>query len=288
MSSSKPIKKILQLILKNFRILYKTFVFAFISLTFLGVAFCGGVLCFWRPHLCRPFWYRLVPIFAHPLLFFLGIKVKINEEEYLKTEGEKTLRKKNFYVICNHLGYIDILVLFKLMPSLFITSFEVKSLFFLGSLANLGGSFFVNRRNPHHMVKDLEDLRQTLKAGYNVVLFPEATSHNGERLLPFKSSLLRAIEKSGVSFLPLCINYRFLDGEPFQLKNRDKVCWYGDMTFLPSIVRLFSLSRLEVEIKILRPISPFCEEKGEYDDRKVMAEKLYKAIECHFIPASSK
>ena len=261
-----------------FRIFYKTCVLLFISLTFLITAFCGGVLCLWRPYLCRPYWYWLLPLFARPLLFLLGVRVKIDQQKAFNKKN------KNFYIVSNHLGYLDILVILQWAPSLFITSFEAKSLFFLGELATLGGSLFVDRRNHQNMIKDLENTRQVLKRGYNITLFPEATSHNGEKLLPFKSSLLQAIEKSNVSFLPLCINYRSLDGESFQLKNRDKICWYGDMSFLPSIIRLFSFSRCHVELKVLEPISPFHDEKDEYQDRKALAKNLHKVIEQHFIP----
>ena len=272
--------------MKYFRIFYKFIVFLSISLTFILFAFCGAIFCLGRSHLCRRYWYWLVPVFSHPLLFLIGVRVNIQKEEYLKAQKkENTNKRKNFYVICNHLGYLDILVVLRFIPSLFITSFETKSIFFLGSLATFGGSLFVNRLHPHHMIKDLEKTRQILKKGYNVTLFPEATSYNGEKLLPFKASLLKAIEKSDVFFLPLCINYCSLGGKPFQLKNRDAVCWYGDMSFLPSIFRLFSLSRVEVDLKILEPISPFQEQGGEvYQDRKAMAEKLYKSIEQHFNP----
>ena len=277
----------LRLPLKYFRIFYKFVFFLFFSLTFLVFAVCGALLCLGRLVLCRRYWYWLVPVFSRPLLFLLGVRVRINGEAYLKAALKSKEGRKNFYIISNHLGYLDILVILQFTPSLFITSFETKSIFFLGSLATFGGSLFINRLHPHNMLADLKQTCQILKKGYNVTLFPEGTSHNGEKILPFKSSLLKAIEKSDVSFLPLCINYNSLGGRPFLLENRDAVCWYGDMTFLPSIVQLFSLSRLEVELKVLEPISPLQGESKSYQDRKIMAKRLHKSIERHFKPVLS-
>ena len=82
--------------------------------------------------------------FARLGLRVLGIRVSSRREK------RKGLRKRrtNYLIISNHLTYVDILVVASLMPSVFITSVELKQTFPLGLFAWLGGCLFVERRSP--------------------------------------------------------------------------------------------------------------------------------------------
>lgn len=125
---------------------------------------------------------------AHYLgLRILGLKVDIHG-----AYDPEVFKKKNYLVLCNHLSYTDVIAISSVFPSVFVTSVEVRDSAFVGMMSNLGGSVFVERRNREHIEKEIAEITRALKEGLNVVIFPEATSSNGETVLPFKRSLLKA------------------------------------------------------------------------------------------------
>ncbi len=103
----------------------------------------------------------------------------------------------------------------------------------LGLLTELGGCIFVERRSRTKILDDLKSIVRPLQRGFKVVLYPEATSTNGEQVLPFKKALMMAAARAGVPIQPVVINFPEINGEPFSLKTRDYVCWYERHFILP-------------------------------------------------------
>ena len=78
-------------------------------------------------------------------------------------------------LVGNHMGFVDIFVISSLMPNLFVTSQEMHEIPVIGLITEFAGCVYVDRRNRTNIVKELEDMVQYLRAGFRVVLFPEAT-----------------------------------------------------------------------------------------------------------------
>jgi lyso-ornithine lipid O-acyltransferase len=183
------------------------------------------------------------------------------------------MKERNFLLVCNHLSYIDILVTSSVQPAVFVTSVDMGQTPFLGPLAEMGGSIFVERRHRGRIGRDLGVMADTLRAGHHVMLYPEGTSSNGERMLPFKKSLLMSAVEAEVDILPMCIKYTEVDGEPFGPHNADRVCWYGDMSFAPHFLGLMNTKKVKAELHFLEPI-PVTKESSRHE----LAEKAYQAI----------
>jgi 1-acyl-sn-glycerol-3-phosphate acyltransferase len=179
--------------------------------------------------------------------------------------------------IGNHLGFLDILCIGGSRPLLFVTSQEMRETPFLGLLTEMAGCIYVERRSRKSIHDELKNLIEALKAGHNVCLFPEATSHNGERVLPFKRTLMTAAAHAGVLIYPYTLNFIEIDGEPFSLKNRDLVCWYGDMSFLNAMISALSIGKLKVRIKY----HPAFDYKPDMD-RAEVADHLHDTISNDF------
>nr|HPI40738.1 lysophospholipid acyltransferase family protein [Pseudobdellovibrionaceae bacterium] len=146
-----------------------------------------------------------------------------------------------FLYVSNHIGFLDVLVSNSLFPMFFVTSLEMRETPFLGLLTDFGGCLYVDRKNRSNIHKELEEMIYFLKSGYQVVLYPEATSSNAEQILPFKRTLLSSAAIAEVPIQPVVFNVIKVNGEPFSLKWRDHVCWYGEMPFMTSVLRIFSL-----------------------------------------------
>ncbi len=164
------------------------------------------------------------------------------------------MREKRFLLVGNHMSYLDIFILSSIQPCVFVTSVDMGETFFLGDIAELGGSIFIERRTRTKIERDIGVITETLNAGHHVVIYPEGTSTNGEKVWPFKKSLLMSAVRAGVDVMPVVLKYTEIDGEPFNETNRDKVCWYGDMAFFSHFLGLMKLRKVQAELHFLDPI----------------------------------
>jgi 1-acyl-sn-glycerol-3-phosphate acyltransferase len=85
-----------------------------------------------------------------------------------------------------------------------------------------------------------------LRAGGDLVVFPEGTSSDGAVVLPFRSAHFAPLEAMAArgeapTLAPVAIAYS--DG-----LERIDVGWYGDMSFLPHLWRLMKRSRTQCRI----------------------------------------
>jgi len=158
---------------------------------------------------------------------------------------------KGRLIICNHLSYVDVLVLFAQYPSLFVTSVEIQETPFLGTLCKLGGCFFVERRKskrgPGQIQDEISSMKSQLEKGRNVFLFPEGTSSDGTGVLPFKSSFFQAAIDCNSPIRPLCIKYDKIEA----------VAWYGDMGFISHLYKLCrepGINAVVAELDELEPL----------------------------------
>jgi len=202
------------------------------------------------------------------LLKLFRIKVSITNPENLSC-----LKQKNHLIVSNHVSYTDILVLAFCHPFIFITSTEMAASPFLGDITRIGGSLFTNRKKHTSLPKEIENFAAALSAGFNLVLFPEGTSTNGETIREFRKSLFQTSIIAQKPILPICIRYKTLDGKPIQTQvQRDIICWYGEMTFVPHFFKLISHSA-EAEVTILKPI-PYDPDKN----RAQLCETLHAQL----------
>ncbi len=159
-----------------------------------------------------------------------------------------------YFMVCNHMSYLDILILSTVRPAVFVTSVEMEKTFFLGDMAKMGGSFFVDRINRRKMKNEVTALKNLLTEGFDVFLFPEGTSTNGMEILPFKKSLFRVPKETDFPILPICLKYKSINSEPFSNENCDKVCWHGDMSFASHFLQMMKIKEIVVELEYLEPL----------------------------------
>jgi 1-acyl-sn-glycerol-3-phosphate acyltransferase len=176
-------------------------------------------------------------------------------------------------IVANHLTYVDILIIASAVPSVFVTSVELKRTFLLGALARSAGSLFVERRNPARLKREIETVSRVLAQGLNVVLFPEGTTSNGEGVRPFKASLFDAAIQSNADVLPVCLRYRTVNGEAVTVRNRDRIFYYGGVSFFHHVPRLLSLAFVEADLVFLRPLTA-----NAHPSRKDLADCAQRVI----------
>lgn len=196
----------------------------------------------------RLFRIKNCSFFCRIMLALLGVHLHVKHPERLQKKSSGLL------IVSNHVSYVDVLVISALVPSVFITSVELGSTLFLGVLARLGGSLFVERRRAFGLKKEISMIVRVLGEGIPVTLFPEGTTSNGERVQPFKNSLFDAAVSTQSDILPICLKYTQMNRGPITSANRDAVFYYGDTPFFHHVPRLLSLSSVDVEVIPLKLI----------------------------------
>ena len=201
------------------------------------------------------------------LLAILEVRVHARHPERLRG------KKAGVLVVANHVSYVDILVIASLMPSVFITSMELGATPLLGLLARMGGSVFVERRKAFGLKKEIAAIAGLLEQGFAVVLFPEGTTSNGERVRSFKNSLFDSAAAAHTPILPLCLRYTRINHGPVTASNRDSVFYYGGATFAGHFPKFVRLTSVDVRVMPLKTIIA----RGE-TSRKELALEAHEAI----------
>jgi lyso-ornithine lipid O-acyltransferase len=169
-------------------------------------------------------------------------------------------------LVCNHLSYLDILVLVALTPAVFVSKSEVKNWPVFGWFARRSGTLFVDRSRRRDVTRMNAEIQHALDGGNVVVLFPEGTSWNGREILPFKSSLLEPIV--GATH-PLSVGRITYALEAGSVEN--DVCYWGDMTFFPHLVNLMKQRRVSARVGFAPVSKPASE-------RKELARQLHAEV----------
>jgi hypothetical protein len=123
----------------------------------------------------------------------------------------------------------------------------------------------------------VREMTRKLRQEANILLFPEGTSTNGEKMLPFQTVPLAAPLRSRSIIVPVTLAYKTIDEQPVTAANRDSIYWYGDMEFVTHFWNLLGRRSVEVLVTIQRKIECF-----RYADnsagRKKLAEDCYNRV----------
>ncbi len=169
-------------------------------------------------------------------------------------------------LVCNHLGYLDILVLASVVPAVFVSKQEVARWPVLGWLARCAGTIFINRESRPDVARVNTKIGQMLESGV-VVLFPEGTSSDGRAVLPFRSSLLAPVLGHTHPVVIAALDYQLTGGSVEQ-----EVCYWGDMVLGSHLLNLLSKEGVHAMVRFGEPDS------RTFTDRKQMAMALHKCV----------
>jgi 1-acyl-sn-glycerol-3-phosphate acyltransferase len=158
--------------------------------------------------------------------------------------------------VANHCSYFDIMVLGSCLDAGFIAKQEVAGWPLIGWLAKIAGTLFVERRAGQSTKQRALMRERMLEKRESLILFPEGTSSDGRRVLPFKSALfaVAADGDGGLPVQPISLAYTALDGMPLGLGWRSHFTWYGDMELAPHIWIALGLGRVTATV-VFHPVT---------------------------------
>ncbi len=203
---------------------------------------------------------------AKTIVTILGIKIRTNA----------IVPATPFFLVSNHLSYLDIVVLASQMDCVFIAKREVARWPVFGLLSRSMNTIFIDRARASDIPRVNALIVETLQSGQNIVVFPEGTSTAGAEVWPFKPSLLEPAARGNFPVAYASISYRT---PPDEMPAHLSVCWWGAMTLLPHLLGVFRLSAIEATLT-------FGTETLQGTDRKELAQRLHEAVTQIFIPST--
>jgi lyso-ornithine lipid O-acyltransferase len=243
---------------------------AFLFITILGipVQWLNVKLGLWGK---RGFPYRYHRLFCR----LMGARIRV----------KGTRLKGGVLMAANHTGWLDIPILSAAAPVSFVAKREVNTWPFFGTLARLQRTVFISRDERSKAAEDRDQIRKRLLEGDALVIFPEGTSDDGNRVLPFKSSLFGAAEISlgedangkprYAPVQPVSIAYVGLHGMPMGREDRPFFAWYGDMELVPHLWESFKTGPVDVVVEFHPPLS--VEAAGDRKKLAALAEAAVRA-----------
>lgn len=214
----------------------------------------------WR-HLCFRHWSR-------SLLAVMGARV----------DSRGTPPRPPFFLVTNHLSYIDVLILASRVDAVFIAKSEVDGWPIIGALCRSVGTLFVDRRLRRDLPRAIAAIDRTLAAGQGVVLFPEGTSTRGEEVGRFHPSLLEVAARARYPVAWASLGYATAEDDP---PAELAVCWWGDMELPGHLWSLLALPGFRATVA-------FGEGRIQDDDRKRLATRLQRAVARLFTPVATR
>ncbi|HUS19654.1 MAG TPA: lysophospholipid acyltransferase family protein [Terriglobales bacterium] len=167
-------------------------------------------------------------------------------------------------IVSNHLSYLDIMVFSAVAPMLFVSKKEVRDWPIMGLLAHLAGSRFLDRSRSADAHRVQNEVQAALDEGCRVLVFPEGTSTDGNSILPFKAAMFEsAVGRHDITVAHLA--YSVSAGSV-----SDDVCFWGEMAFLPHLVRILSKRWIEARIQFGQP--------ARFADRKQAAIETNRLV----------
>ncbi len=203
---------------------------------------------------------RLPPRRWLPLLFHRAVARIIG----LRIHRQGTLsRDRPMLILSNHVSWLDIIAIGSVAPLSFVAKAEIEGWPLFGFMAKLQRSIFVDRSRRTDTAKTNAALAERLEEGDPIVLFAEATTSDGNRILPFRSSLVGAAREAILSdsptrhvcLQPVALAYSHADGLPAGRLGRARIGWYGDMEMVPHLVGILRGGPLDVTLSFGAPLA---------------------------------
>jgi len=179
-----------------------------------------------------------------------------------------------FFLVCNHLGYVDMAALRAVVNGVFVAKAEIRDWPLAGSIVRGMGTIFIDRGNRRDIPRAGEEIIERLSAGEGVIVFPEGTSTKGEEVMPFNSSFFEFAARSDTPVSFASISYRTPAGE---LPAHTAVCWWDDTGFFAHMWQLFTVTEYTAVIT-------FGDAPVLNTDRKALANELHDRVSRSFIP----
>ena len=209
---------------------------------------------------------RFAQIYWSSFARLMGMRVRVIGQRAQPTDGRPVI------FVSNHSSWLDIPVLGGQLDGCFIAKGDVEKWPVVRTIARLGRSVFVSRSRGS-IGRERDSMVDRLATGDNLILFPEGTTSDGSRVLPFRSAFFAVAEAPARPILqPISVVYDRLAGLPTGRACRPLFSWYGDMDIASHFWRLAQHKGLRGTVLLHTPLDP-----AHFANRKELATAVWRA-----------
>jgi lyso-ornithine lipid O-acyltransferase len=185
-------------------------------------------------------------------------------------EGE--LPELGALLVSNHISWLDIIVIGQYLPAYFVAKNDILSWPIIGYLSKQGGTIFIRRGDKKHIKATTEKMVWVLKQNCNIIAFPEGTTTRGDEVLGFHASLFQPALLTRSAIQPVVLQYQ---GEA-----RQHAPFIGDDDFVPHLIKMLSLDKIEVHVSFLPVIKSSGKNRHSVgiEAREMISEKISKGL----------
>ena len=234
----------------------------------LGLAIAAGVFP-WLPQRGRN---RVIRGWSRGLIALCGARLNVTGvplEAGLTRTGVADWTSGRL-VLANHISWIDVFALNAALPSRFVAKAEIGRWPLLGWLVTLTGTLYIERGRRHAVAAMNHRVRDKLKAGETVAVFPEGTTTEGAELLPFHSNLIAPALEVGCDVWPVALRYTERG------TRSTAAAFIGAMGLVTSLWNIVTARGLAIEVAFLPPVGTTVDR-----NRHHIAHAAQEAIALH-------
>lgn len=212
----------------------------------------------------EPWRNKIMTIWGRESAFFLSMDIE--------TEGVPP--EPPFFLVTNHLSYLDIVVLSATTKTTYVSKGEIKHWPLIGIMARTLGIIFINRTRKKDVKRVNKIISEQINERQGITVFPESMTSPGEKILPFRPSLLQHPAAEGLEVSYAAIQYQTSEKD---VPAYQSVSWWGDAELYKHLILMGQNRKIKAKIK-------FGEKKLIDPDRKTLAMKLHQQITELFEP----
>jgi 1-acyl-sn-glycerol-3-phosphate acyltransferase len=200
-----------------------------------------------------------VQVWALEMLDLLAIKLVVNGSP--PVSGPMLLA-------ANHISWVDIVVMHATRHCRFVSKDEVGRWPLVSTLANAADTLYITRESRRDAMRVVHQMAQCLRDGDVLAIFPEGTTGDGSKLLPFHANLLQAAISANAPIQPVAL--QFMDGQSGAISFAP--CYVGADTLWQSLWRTLCADNVQAVVQFGTP------EWAQGRDRRIWAADLRETI----------
>ena len=184
------------------------------------------------------------------LLLIIGVRPQSFGEPPRPGGTQDTDESPGSLLLANHTSWLEVFSIAAVVPARFVSKSEIARWPVFGWLAIAVGTLFVERGRRHAVARANQAVAERLRSGQLIAVFPEGTTTDGSRLLPFHANLVQPALDIQAPIRP--VGVRFTQRGAVS----QAAMYIDDMNVMQSLWRIVTAPHLTVELHWLPPIDP--------------------------------
>lgn len=181
---------------------------------------------------------------SRQLLHIIGVRLHVHGQPPHRDAGKPAM------LVANHVSWLDIVVINAVLPVRFVAKSEIRRWPVIGWLSERTGTLFIERARRRDTARITRLVSDALLAGDVCAVFPEGTTTDGARVLPFHSSLLQPALLADARVYPAALRFERADATLCT-----EAAYDGDKSLWQTLRAIAAQPVIHAHVWFLEPIS---------------------------------